>query len=85
MIRITNNGLANGRRIAVVKESFGNAFVPYMIDYYDEIYVVDIRETTPSTSAIIADKGITDVLFINNVFAAADANQIQRVAAKAAS
>ena len=80
---ITQN--KTGKKLLIFKESFGNAFVPYMIDYYDEIYVVDIRETTPNTSAIIADKGITDVLFINNVFAAADANQIKRVAAKAAS
>ena len=56
-----------------------------MIDYYDEIYVVDIRETTPAISTVIDQKGITDVLFINNVFAAADASQIKRISDKAVS
>jgi len=74
-----------GKKLLVFKESYGNAFVPYMIDYYDEIYVVDIREKTPAISSLISEKGITDVLFINNVFAAADATQIKRVADKAVS
>ncbi len=74
-----------GKKLLVFKESFGNAFVPYMIDYYDEIYVVDIRETTPAISTVIDQKGITDVLFINNVFAAADASQIKRISDKAVS
>ena len=40
-----------------------------MADYYDEIYVVDIREDVEATSSLIANNGITDVLFINNIFA----------------
>ena len=59
-----------GRKLIVFKESYGNAFVPYMADYYDEIIVVDIREETPSVASIIRDYGITDALIINNVQAA---------------
>lgn len=74
-----------GKKLLVFKESFGNAFVPYMIDYYDEIYVIDIRETTPAVSSIVSEKGVTDVLFINNVFAAADGSQVKRISDKAVS
>jgi flavoprotein len=74
-----------GRKLLVFKESYGNAFVPYMIDYYDEIVVVDIREKTPGTAKIIADYGITDVLVINNVQAANNASQVKQLAAKTAS
>lgn len=35
--------LANGRSIAVVKESFGNAFVPWLLNSYEDIYVIDPR------------------------------------------
>lgn len=57
----------NGRKLLVFKESYGNAFVPYMIDYYEEIIVVDIRYATDSVANIIAQYGITDALIINNV------------------
>ncbi len=60
----------NGRRLLIFKESYGNAFVPYMIDYFEEIVVVDIRKSCKSTSKIISEYGITDALVINNVQAA---------------
>ena len=60
----------NGRTLMVFKESYGNAFAPYMIDYYEQVIVVDIRETTDSVAALIDRYGVTDALIINNVQAA---------------
>lgn len=73
---------STGRKLLIFKESYGNAFAPYMIDYYDEIIVVDIRQDCKATSAIISEYGITDVLVINNVQAANDGTQIKRLTAK---
>lgn len=58
---------STGKKLIVFKESYGNAFVPFMADYYDEIIVIDIRKDTQSVAKIIADYGITDALIINNV------------------
>ncbi len=60
----------NGKTLMIFKESYGNAFVPYMIDYYEQIVVVDIRETTKGVGTLIDEYGVTDVLFINNCQAA---------------
>lgn len=60
----------NGKTLLVFKESYGNAFVPYMIDYYERIVVVDIREDVGSISGIISQYGVTDTLIINNCQAA---------------
>lgn len=60
----------NGKTLMIFKESYGNAFVPYMIDYYEQIVVVDIRESTKSVSALIDEYGVTDALIINNCQAA---------------
>lgn len=57
----------NGRKLIMFKESYGNAFAPFMIDYFEEIIVIDIRQETESVEKIIADYGITDALIINNV------------------
>lgn len=59
-----------GRKICVFKESYGNAFVPFLVDSFDEIYVIDIRYFGRNAVEYIKEMGITDVLFINNAFAA---------------
>lgn len=56
----------NGRSLIIFKESYGNAFVPYMIDYYEQVVVVDIRKPTDSVESIIEKYNITDALIINN-------------------
>ena len=60
----------NGRRIVMVKESFGNAFAPFLIANFEDVYVVDQRYFQTSLVDLINEKQITDLLFINNIFAA---------------
>lgn len=78
---ITEN--KNGRKLIVFKESYGNAFVPYMIDYFEEIVAVDFRKETASVASIIEKYGITDALVINNVQSAVSLSK--SLAAKLAS
>lgn len=59
--------VGNGRKLLVFKESYGNAFVPFMIDYFEEIVVVDIRHNKKSVKSIISEYGITDAIIINNI------------------
>ncbi|MCM1022632.1 MAG: DHHW family protein [Prevotella sp.] len=68
-VKITTSA-GTGRKIVMFKESYGNAFAPYLIDSFDEIYVIDIRYFGRNALQYIKDVGATDVLFINNVFAA---------------
>lgn len=58
------------RKVCVFKESYGNAFVPYLVDSFDEIYVIDIRYFGRNAVDYMKEMGITDVIFINNAFAA---------------
>ncbi len=58
----------NGKKIAVVKESYGNAFAPFLIDHYEEVYVIDPRKVDMNLKSFVFDNGITDVLFINYPF-----------------
>lgn len=60
----------NGRKIAVFKESFGNAFVPFLVSNFEEIYVIDIRYFGTNAVSYLKKVGITDVLFLDNIFAA---------------
>ena len=60
----------NGRRIAVVKESYGNAFVPFLVNHYEEVYVVDERYFQLGFINFIKENEINELLFINNIMAA---------------
>ena len=71
-----------GRKIVVVKESFGNAFSPFMVSHYDEVFIVDQRYFQLGLIDFIQQNGVTDLLFINNIFAANTdirINEIERI------
>jgi hypothetical protein len=59
----------NGKKIMVVKDSFGNVLVPFLLPHYEEIYVVDARfynidVTGKNIVEFIEDKGINELLFV---------------------
>ena len=51
----------------VVKESFGNALVPYLTDHFSKIYVIDYRYWNGKLSHLVKDKKIQKIFFINNI------------------
>ena len=71
--------LDTGRKACVFKESYGNAFVPYLVDSFDEIYVIDIRYFGMNAVEYMKQQGITDVIFINNAFAANTGSLIEGI------
>lgn len=59
----------NGKKIIVIKESYGNSFAPFLIDNYEEVYVVDPRRIDMNLATFANENEINDVLFINYMFA----------------
>lgn len=56
-------GVNNGRKLLVVKDSYGNAEIPFYTNSFEEIYVVDMRYFKCNLVNFINDMDITDVLF----------------------
>lgn len=69
----------NGRKIAVVKESYGNAFAPFLINNYEKVIVVDQRYYTGDFIGMLKAEGINELLFINNIFAAHTPFHIEKI------
>ena len=67
----------NGRRAVVIKESFGNAFAPFLLSHYEQVFVVDQRYFQTSLVDLVEENQINDVIFINNIFAANTASHIR--------
>ena len=62
-------GNNTGRKIMIIKESFGNAFAPFLVSHYDDVYIVDQRYFELGVEDFVRENGITDLLFLNNIFA----------------
>ena len=77
---IENPEVGNGESCIVVKESFGNAFVPFLVDHYQTVYVVDYRYYSGSVTQLARDKGVKDVLFVNNLSAIRGSYQMGKLA-----
>lgn len=64
----------NGRRLCIVKDSYGNALTPYFMDSFEDIYVIDMRYFKPNAISFMKEHNVTDVLFAMNTFSATGPN-----------
>jgi len=68
----------NGRKLLVIKDSYGNALAPYFALNYQEVDVVDYRYFNANLINFIRDKKITDMIFLHNTFVANSRYTAQR-------
>ena len=78
---IHNDRIAQDRRgtsVLLIKESFGNAFAPFLVDSYEYVYVLDYRYfkgepdgaggmKNADLASFVSAHGIGTVIFLNNV------------------
>lgn len=58
----------SGRSILVIKDSYGNAFVPYLAAHYDRVFIADYRSFHRNIPQFMAENGIGELLFAHNSF-----------------
>ena len=75
IVKVSTNA-GTGRKLAIFKDSYGNALPPYLMGSFDEIVVIDMRYFTHNAVDYLKENGITDVLFANNAFHAATASTV---------
>lgn len=76
---IHNPNMNDGSSCVVIKESFGNAFVPFLVDHYENVYVVDYRYYPEGLTTLIQERNIKDVIFINNISAATTSSLVSNI------
>lgn len=67
LVVITNDSISDGSVCLVIKESFGNCFVPYLADHYNKVYVYDYRYSDENLIDAARSIGADDVIFVNNI------------------
>ena len=64
---IENLDKDDGETCLVIKDSFGNAFIPFLIPHYKTIHIVDPRYYDVTLSEFSNKKQIDDIIFISNI------------------
>lgn len=64
---IENPHIKDGSSCVVLKESYGNCFVPFLVDHYQTVYVLDYRYTTVNVLDFVKEKQADDLIIINNI------------------
>ncbi len=64
---IENLDMTDGETCLVIKDSFGNAFVPFLIPHYKTIHIIDPRHYQGTLSEFAQNKKIDDIIFISNI------------------
>lgn len=60
----------NGRKIIVIKDSYGNAFSPYLASHYEEVIILDYRFFNNNIKDLVNKYHVTDLLFAHNIYVA---------------
>ena len=67
------------KKIVVVKESYGNAFVPYFTNNYEEVYSIDFRSWDGKLKDFCKKNKIDNVLFANGVMSSATEDSLKAI------
>lgn len=70
VFEMDNLDIEDGNNVLLLKESYGNAFAPFLMANFDKAYVIDYRHYEKSLYDFVMEHNIQTVIFINNSFAA---------------
>lgn len=66
-VKVSNTGGTPGRKVLVVKDSYGNALIPALFGSFEEVHVTDFRFFPHGLIDYVRKNGITDLVFLNNI------------------
>ena len=76
-----NPNITDGSAVMVIKDSYGNAFIPFLIDHYEYVYWVNARYTSNTISQMVADYNIQDVIYQVQIYNSSTDNMLGKYAA----
>lgn len=68
LVEITNEAADSDRQLVLIKDSYANSMVPFLVNHYQKIYVFDTRYYRFGPSSFINEHPeVTDVLLLYNM------------------
>lgn len=67
LVRIENEKASSEEKLLILKDSYANILVPFLIEDYSEIAMVDLRHYRGSVKTLVEAEGVNRVLAIYNL------------------
>ncbi|MEG1965821.1 MAG: DHHW family protein, partial [Oscillospiraceae bacterium] len=61
-----NKVVGKTSKILVIKDSYANSFVPFLLYNFDEVHVVDLRKFAPKLSLYLSENDFDEILLMYN-------------------
>ncbi|MBQ2696001.1 MAG: hypothetical protein IJF61_01725 [Clostridia bacterium] len=71
----------NGKTLLVMKDSYANTLLPFLVEQYETVLVIDPRNFYSTVTALTEEYDIDDMLFVNYVFTTTFTDFIDRMVA----
>ena len=78
VVKIKTN-VKNGRKLLMIKDSYGNSIAPFLSSSFEEIYVVDYRYFELNIIDFIKQQEITDLMFGTGLWGAITTSKIDAI------
>lgn len=66
LVTIKNNDISK-KKLLIIKDSYANSIVPFLINHFSEIDLIDSRYYNDSIIKYVKDNNITDILILYNI------------------
>ena len=64
MIQITNQKIQNGKELLIIKDSYANSIVPFLLHHYEKIHIIDPRFYKLSIQDYLKEEKVKEVLIL---------------------
>ena len=79
LVTVSNPTCTTGKKLLLIKDSFANAFLPYLTEHYEEIAVVDLRYYNSRLSQLIDGTDFDDILVLYSMTSFAQSGELGRL------
>lgn len=69
----------NGKRLLLLKDSYANAFIPFLVGDYEKIHVIDLRYFNQDLDLYIENCDVTEFLILYNIKNFSEDKTISRI------
>jgi hypothetical protein len=66
-LMMARTSVKNGKRAILIKNSYGNAFAPFLLPHFEKVIVVDYRYYERSVAELVRSDEITDIIILGAV------------------
>lgn len=66
-LQTIHSHVKNGRKLAIIKDSYAHVFIPFLANHYEEIHIIDLRYFHSGLNSYLEENKLDDVLLLYNI------------------